>query len=231
MANPRRNSQSSENPFHSQSIQFSSSLVHFLKKPHAFPFLLSILLLLTWVSLRLQHSSYLSSAPSHISKDKDKPLTHKKWSQLSDSSANLIRFSSGFPSRIAKDKRGWLLDPISLALDSGISGGAVSCVSIHLGEIQPGGLRGNHRHHTCNETFVIWGAETKFRLENHQVDGNGYAEVTIGADEVAVAGSPSGTAHALINIDPVRSSYFIGCQDNIINYNSSSTDFNVWKNL
>ncbi|CAB4316539.1 unnamed protein product [Prunus armeniaca] len=214
MANPRRNSQSSENPFHSQSIQFSSSLVHFLKKPHAFPFLLSIFLLLTWVSLRLQHSSYLSSAPSHISKDKDKPLTHKKWSQLSDSSANLIRFSSGFPSRIAKDKRGWLLDPISLALASGISGtppfsflfsflcGAVSCVSIHLGEIQPGGLRGNHRHHTCNETFVIWGAETKFRLENHQVDGNGYAEVTIGADEVAVASSPSGTAHALINIDP-----------------------------
>lgn len=107
----------------------------------------------------------------------------------------------------------------------------MSCVSIHLGEIQPGGLRGNHRHHTCNETFVIWGAETKFRLENHQVDGNGYAEVTIGADEVAVASSPSGTAHALINIDPVRSSYFIGCQDSIINYNSSSTDFNVWKNL
>ncbi|KAL6272245.1 hypothetical protein ACE6H2_022937 [Prunus campanulata] len=214
MANPRRNSQSSENPFHSQSIQFSSALVHFLKKPHAFPFLLSIFLLLTWVSLRLQHSSYLSSAPSHSSKDKDNRLTHKKWSQLSDSSANLIRFSSGFPSRIAKDKRGWLLDPISLALDSGISGtppfsflfsffgGAVSCVSIHLGEIQPGGLRGNHRHHTCNETFVIWGAETKFRLENHQVDGNGYAEVAIGADEVAVAGSPSGTAHALINIDP-----------------------------
>lgn len=63
------------------------------------------------------------------------------------------------------------------------------------------------------------------------MDGSGYAEVTIGADEVAVAGSPSGTAHALINIDPVRSSYFIGCQDSIINYNSSSTDFNVWKNL
>ncbi|CAB4286126.1 unnamed protein product [Prunus armeniaca] len=83
-----------------------------------------------------------------------------------------------------------------------LNSGAVSCVSIHLGEIQPGGLRGNHRHHTCNETFVIWGAETKFRLENHQVDGNGYAEVTIGADEVAVASSPSGTAHALINIDP-----------------------------
>ncbi|PQQ02430.1 uncharacterized protein Pyn_36497 [Prunus yedoensis var. nudiflora] len=96
MANPRRNSQSSENPFHSQSIQFSSALVHFLKKPHAFPFLLSIFLLLTWVSLRLQHSSYLSSAPSHISEDKDNRLTHKKWSQLSDSSANLIRFSSGF---------------------------------------------------------------------------------------------------------------------------------------
>lgn len=44
------------------------------------------------------------------------------------------------------------------------SGGAVSCASVHLGEIRPGGFRGNHRHHTCNETFVIWGAKTKFRV-------------------------------------------------------------------
>lgn len=43
-------------------------------------------------------------------------------------------------------------------------GGAASCVSIHVGEIRPGGLRGNHRHHTCNETFVIWGAKTRFRV-------------------------------------------------------------------
>ncbi|XP_028946618.1 uncharacterized protein LOC126594320 isoform X2 [Malus sylvestris] len=218
MANPRRNTQSSENPFHAQTLT-SSSVTHFLKKPHAFPFLLSIFLFLTWVSLRLQHSS----SPSRFSINRDD--AHKKWSQSSDSRANLVRFGSGFPSPIAKDKRGWFLDPISLAKDSRISGGALSCVSLHLGEIRPGGLRGNHRHHSCNETFVIWGAETRFRVDE------GYAEVTIGADEVAVAASPSSTAHALINIDPVRTTYFIGCQDRIINYNSSSTDFNVWKNL
>ncbi|XP_004287211.1 PREDICTED: uncharacterized protein LOC101312662 [Fragaria vesca subsp. vesca] len=229
MANPRRNSQSSENPFHIQSRSLSlnlsvswSSLVLFLKKPHALPFLLSIFLLLTWVSLRLQHSSSLHSP--NLSKPLEKNIKD-------DGKANLVRFGSGFPSQIAKDKRGWLLDPISLAQHYGISGGAVICASVHLGEVRPGGLRGNHRHHSCNETFVIWGAETRFRLENSKVDDKGYAEVTIGADEVAVAASRSGTAHAIINIDPVRTAYFIGCQDSVIDYNSSSTDFNVWDSL
>jgi hypothetical protein len=69
------------------------------------------------------------------------------------------------------------------------------------------------------------------QLENSQVVDKGYAEVIIGADEVAVSTSPSGTAHALINMDPIRSSYFIGCQDSIVNYSSSSNDFNVWKDL
>lgn len=44
------------------------------------------------------------------------------------------------------------------------AGGATTCASLHLGEIRPGKLRGNHRHHDCNETFVIWGAATKFRV-------------------------------------------------------------------
>lgn len=43
----------------------------------------------------------------------------------------------------------------------------MSCVAIHLGEIRPGALRGNHRHHSCNETFVIWGAKTRFRVSSH----------------------------------------------------------------
>ncbi|CAK9150178.1 unnamed protein product [Ilex paraguariensis] len=75
-------------------------------------------------------------------------------------------------------------------------GDVVNCASVHVGEIRPGGVRGNHRHHTCNETLVIWGAKTVFRLENKAMD-RGYAEVIVGADEVAVAASPSGTAHAL----------------------------------
>uniref|UniRef100_A0A7N2LL79 Uncharacterized protein n=1 Tax=Quercus lobata TaxID=97700 RepID=A0A7N2LL79_QUELO len=106
-----------------------------------------------------------------------------------------------------------------LKFDGGVclfTGGAVTCASLHLGEIRPGALRGNHRHHTRNETLVIWGAKTKYRLENSQVVGEGYAEVIIDADEVAVAASPSGTAHALVNVDQIRSSYFIGCQDSIL---------------
>ncbi|XP_017617191.1 uncharacterized protein LOC108461770 isoform X1 [Gossypium arboreum] len=233
MANPRRNSystnQSVDGSFQSQTQSSSSlsSLKHLLKKPHALPFLLLLLLLLTWVSLRLQYSSR---------------FRHQQLGQDGhgddDSKANLVRFKSGLPSAIAKDKRGWLLDPVSLALQFGVRGqmltilgGAVSCSQVHIGEIRRGGIRGNHRHYSCNETFVIWGAKTKFRLENNQMDGRGYAEVTIGEDEVVVAASPSGTAHALVNVDTFRNTYFVGCQDGMVKSNSSNTDFNVWKNL
>lgn len=44
------------------------------------------------------------------------------------------------------------------------SGGAKTCASVHVGEIRPGAIRGNHRHYTCNETFIIWGARLKFRV-------------------------------------------------------------------
>ncbi|KAL1126363.1 hypothetical protein V6Z11_A13G106700 [Gossypium hirsutum] len=165
MANPRRNSystnQSVDGSFQSQTQSSSSlsSLKHLLKKPHALPFLLLLLLLLTWVSLRLQYSSR---------------FRHQQLGQDGhgddDSKANLVRFKSGLPSAIVKDKRGWLLDPVSLALQFGVRGqmltilgGAVSCSQVHIGEIRRGGIRGNHRHYSCNETFVIWGAKTKFR--------------------------------------------------------------------
>lgn len=69
-----------------------------------------------------------------------------------------------------------------------------------------------------------------WQLENRVID-KGYVEVILGADEVAVAASPSGTAHALVNIDPIRSTFFLGCQDSIVNYSNSSTDFNVWKDF
>ncbi|KAL5739362.1 hypothetical protein ACOSP7_028264 [Xanthoceras sorbifolium] len=223
MANPRRNSYS-ENPFNSQHSSSLSYLINLWKRPLAFPILLSIFVLLTWVTLRLQYSSHLFNS-SH--------KTQEKWSSSidDDEKANLVRFMTHhYPSLIVKDKRGWLLNPISLALESRLKGGAVSCVSLHLGEIRPGAIRGNHRHHTVNETLVIWGAISKFRLENNQME-NGYAEVIVGADEVAVAASPSGIAHALINVDPILSTFFIGCQDGVINYNISNSDFNVWKDL
>lgn len=68
------------------------------------------------------------------------------------------------------------------------------------------------------------------QLENPNLEV-GYAEATVGADEVAIAASPSGKAHAIVNVDPQRTTFFLGCQDSSMNYNDSSTDFNVWKGL
>jgi hypothetical protein len=69
------------------------------------------------------------------------------------------------------------------------------------------------------------------QLENNQIVDKGYAEVIVGADEVAVAASPSGTGHAIVNMDLTHTAYLIGCQDSTINHNSSATDFSVWKDL
>lgn len=223
MANPRRTSNQINNeiPIYntkSQSQTLSSKLKLFLKKPQSFPFLLSIFLILTWVFLRIhQQTPKFPNQRSTITNDQD----HE---------ANLIRFKSNFPSSITKDTRGWMLDPVSIALDSGFTGGASVCASIHVGEIKPGELRGNHRHYTCNETFLIWGARTVFRLENDKID-KGYAQVIVGVDDVAVAVSPLGTAHALVNVDSTRSTFIIGCQDRVISYNSSNSDFKVWDDL
>ncbi|XP_076915132.1 uncharacterized protein LOC143574373 [Bidens hawaiensis] len=222
MANPRRTSNpiNPEIPIHNPSFQSSrtleSRLKLFLKKPQAFPLLLSIFLLLTWVFLRIHQQSL--KLPNFSIKDDH------------DEEANIIRFNSGFPSAITKDTRGWMLDPVSIALDSGVSGGAGSCNSIHVGEIKPGGLRGNHRHHDCNETFLIWGAKVVFRLENVGVE-KGFAQVTLAPDDVAVAVSPAGRAHALVNVDSVRTAFIIGCQDRVGSYNKSNSDFKVWEDL
>ncbi|KAL1553894.1 hypothetical protein AAHA92_14514 [Salvia divinorum] len=241
MANPRRPAYSSyplpiSDPipntipqFQPQTPQaastFFNSLKIFLKKPHAFPFLLSIFCLLAWVSLRLQHHhSHQLFPQSTYTLKNDKNGGYSK-----DSNGKFVKFYS-VSSPVTRDKRGWILDPISTALDYGVSGGAVSCASVHLGEIRPGTLRGNHRHHTCNETFVIWGAKTVLRLEDKNL-ARGYSEVAVGSDEVAVVASPSGYAHALINVDTTRSTFFIGCQDTVVNYNGSATDYRVWKDL
>ncbi|XXG50703.1 hypothetical protein AAC387_Pa02g4652 [Persea americana] len=229
MPNPRRNS-NPNNPFesHLQSqsqSQYLSSLIFFLKRPQAFPFLLSIFLFLTWVSLRFQKHQ----APQHFNSQTQHQSEEVRKGD--DVNANLVRFSSDSPSLIIKDKRGWLLNPVIAAKEAGVLGGAQSCVSAHVGEIRPSGVRGNHRHHFCNETFIIWGAKTKFRLENHHMEEKGYAEVTVEADEVAISASPSGTAHALVNIDDKRSTFFLGCQDSVMNSNNSNTDFGIWKDL
>uniref|UniRef100_A0A0E0GQE3 Uncharacterized protein n=1 Tax=Oryza nivara TaxID=4536 RepID=A0A0E0GQE3_ORYNI len=220
MANPRRaialqihtqTTPLAAAPAAAPSPSLPSSLVHFLKRPASFPFLLSLFVLLTWISLRFHHPSPSASVLRA-------PVVH-------DPQANLVRYPAAlYPTPIAADGRGWLLDPVAAARDAGLPGGALVCLSLHVGQIQPGGLRGNHRHHTCNETFVIWGAKTKFRLENADVNDRGYGEAMIAADEVAIVASARSTAHALINMD-VRPTFFLGCQDTPINPNSSNTDY------
>lgn len=139
MANPRRSSYSSStNNHHQISIPPSSSdnnnstnsssnllllfqsqtltrMKFFLKKPHAFPFLLSIFLFLAWISLRFHSSSQQQKWTSGIAGEE---------AVDEDGKANLVRFtsSSSSSSPIAKDKRGWLLDPLSVANKAGISG-------------------------------------------------------------------------------------------------------------
>ncbi|OAY74848.1 uncharacterized protein LOC109728358 [Ananas comosus] len=251
MANPRRGSLQLQNPnpnptvpfpdpsipphsppppFSSRALSSSlSSLALFLKKPTAFPFLLSVFILLTWLSLRFHGGGGGGGGAGAATRGS---AARAVGGGDLDVDANLVRFSAlGFPSLIAKDHRGWLLDPVAAAKGAGLRGGALDCSLPHVGQIRPGGLRGNHRHHSCNETLIIWGAETKFRLENADMKNKGFAEVTIGADEVAIATSPSGTAHALINVDLARSTFFLGCQDTSISPNSSNTDYNVWKDL
>ncbi|KAK1281413.1 hypothetical protein QJS04_geneDACA015026 [Acorus gramineus] len=169
MANPRRSSinitinpSSPDSPTHHQHPPLTTTITHFLKRPQAFPILLTLFVLLTWVSLRLS----TTQSPTLTKLDGNGGLGGRGiGSGGGDAGANLVRFSSlQFPSQVAKDSRGWLLNPVSAASQFGVSGGAQSCSSVHIGQIQPGGVRGNHRHHTCNETFIIWGAETKFRI-------------------------------------------------------------------
>lgn len=133
MANPRRPSYSSyplpiSDPIPNTILQFQTqtpqtastffnSLKIFLKKPHAFPFLLSIFCLLAWVSLRLQQRH--NNQPFHQSSYT--VVNDKNGGYSKDSSGTVVKFSS-VSSPVAKDKRGWLLDPIAAALDFGVSG-------------------------------------------------------------------------------------------------------------
>ncbi|GJM92798.1 hypothetical protein PR202_ga09298 [Eleusine coracana subsp. coracana] len=88
----------------------ASSLLHFLKRPASFPFLLSLFVLLTWLSLRFHRPS----PPSSV--DGRPTVVH-------DPQANLVRFPAElYPTPIASDGRGWLLNPVAAASDAGLPG-------------------------------------------------------------------------------------------------------------
>ena len=99
-----------------------SPLINLLKKPQAIPLLLSLFLLLTWISLRLQHSSqsHVSSSSSHPKSTVNSHPDLKVYDD--DDKANLVRFGLASLSPARKDDRGWLLDPVILARDSELKG-------------------------------------------------------------------------------------------------------------
>ncbi|KAI3667379.1 hypothetical protein L6452_42435 [Arctium lappa] len=77
----------------------------------------------------------------------------------------------------------------------------------------------------CNETLLIWGARTIFRLENNAL-GKWYAQVTVVAYEVAVAVNLSRIAHAL-RIDATTHLIFLLNQLTLLSFSSSTTSLSV----
>lgn len=100
-----------------------SSIVFFFKRPSALPLLLSLFVLLTWLFLQLEHLtsagllSSFPSGPSSASQSSTRTL------HVLDSEANVVRFDAvEVPSKIARDWRGWLMDPVKAAREAGLLG-------------------------------------------------------------------------------------------------------------
>eukprot|EP00243_Klebsormidium_subtile_P001444 TRINITY_DN12488_c0_g1_i2.p1 TRINITY_DN12488_c0_g1~~TRINITY_DN12488_c0_g1_i2.p1 ORF type:complete len:241 (-),score=1.84 TRINITY_DN12488_c0_g1_i2:390-1028(-) len=127
------------------------------------------------------------------------------------------------------DDRGWMVDPREAARQAGLQGAAV-CEDVHLGIILPGKTRGNHRHHTKNETFILWGARTKWRVENPESE-HGYVEVVLERDDVVVTVGRASIAHAVINIDTQLFTNLVSCTDGLFDPKHPDTDYKVWKDL
>ncbi|CAN6930374.1 unnamed protein product [Brassica oleracea] len=70
------------------------------------------------------------------------------------------------------------------------------------------------RTRDCHLTLLS--SHPSLDLENHKVRKGYCRGVDTGEDETAVAVNSNGMAHALVNVDPVRSTFFIGCQDSSI---------------
>eukprot|EP00897_Mesotaenium_endlicherianum_P008053 jgi/Mesen1/7276/ME000373S06340 len=150
-------------------------------------------------------------------------------SRMYDADVNLVRLNLHNKLDPRHDARGWMLDPLTAAAEAGLTGGSLSCLAVHLGQVLPGKVRGNHRHHHCNETFILWGAKQKFRLENPKAS-RGYSEVVLGPREVAVAAGPVDLAHAIVNLGDTVS-YLLACQDADFDPKNPQTDYNVWGNI
>ncbi|KAG1338286.1 hypothetical protein COCNU_04G005920 [Cocos nucifera] len=163
-----------------------SAVAVFLKRPQAFPILLSVFVLLTWLSLRLQSPGGAAfGLRSHA-------FPSQAQGKGSDTDANLVRFSAvEFPSQIARDWRGWLLDPVTVAREAGIHVSILESASKGNMTINKEAVYQKKQERSGN---IFTRAKEKMLLnlvimllENARMKDKGFAEVSIGVDEVAVA--------------------------------------------
>eukprot|EP00271_Cylindrocystis_brebissonii_P016246 TRINITY_DN39581_c0_g1_i1.p1 TRINITY_DN39581_c0_g1~~TRINITY_DN39581_c0_g1_i1.p1 ORF type:complete len:208 (+),score=28.58 TRINITY_DN39581_c0_g1_i1:305-928(+) len=144
--------------------------------------------------------------------------------------ANMVKLDTLKGPLPGGDKRGWIMSPMLLAEKLTLAGGALSCRDVHAGTVLPGAQRGNHRHHTKNETFLVWGAKAFWRIENAKLR-EGYSHVIVKAHEMAVFTGPRERAHGLGNLDTKRTLNLIVCADADWDPEKPDTDYHVWTDL
>jgi len=101
---------------------------------------------------------------------------------MTDKPFHIINVETG------RDARGWvsnLLDFLPLP--------AEQIKNIHVVELKPGAVRGNHRHRRQREWFLICGGPCRLAVE---IDGQ-RTEQTIAGDRPVLVSVAPGTAHAL----------------------------------
>lgn len=206
---------------------FLSYLSHYL-----FPCHLALTLLLLCLLLIFHVSSHRPRIDLILPEIVARNAADIAVENAADISVRLVRmkFSASKEVDARQDERGWMVDPVLAARKAGLEGGSLNCLEAHLGQIKAGKMRGNHRHHHCNETFILWGARQRFRNENPN-DPKGYSETILEADDVAVATGPAGFAHSITNIDSSKISYLMACQDALYDLANPRTDYNVWSDL
>jgi len=124
-------------------------------------------------------------------------------------------------SLIEVDNRGWITSPLE------VFSGGISCVDMHLGVIDGGKLRGNHRHHAKSELLVTWGAKTYWRVEDPN-EKQGYREIVVGVNEALAVLIPRGVAHVIKNLDKNHKLNLMGCSDAKFDSRDPKTDYDIW---
>eukprot|EP00897_Mesotaenium_endlicherianum_P008043 jgi/Mesen1/7267/ME000373S06333 len=176
-----------------------------------------------WVSVILVHNWYTASAgdvrigPTLMQQEQEK------------GQANVVRLSSVPGGMPGGDKRGWIMSPLHAAEQHQL-GGARVCRDVHVGTVKAGHTRANHRHHAKNESFLVWGAAARWRLESESSQ-QAFAEATFEPHEVAVFTAPKGRAHALTNLDKSLTLNLMVCADADWDPSKPDTDYGVWSDL